>query len=152
MHFVKIFALIMLLAIWNGEKLSRSEAEWQEMMEEEQFRVMRRQGTERAFSGKYLFMNREGTYHCSGCDLPLWRAADKYQSGSGWPSFRKPIAPKNVYYLPDSTPYVQRYEVLCSRCDSHLGHVFHDGPPPKELRYCINSIAINLRANIKYTE
>lgn len=129
---------------WNGDKLLLSESEWKEKLGEERYEVMRKKGTERAFSGRYLFTSLPGTYVCAGCALPFFRSEDKYDAGSGWASFRQTIHSKNVYYLDDSTPYVRRYEVLCSRCGSHLGHVFHDGPPPKQLRYCINSLSLRL--------
>ncbi len=130
---------------WNGDKLVRSEKEWQEKLGDARYFVMRKKGTERAFSAKILFSTAEGAYLCAACELPLFSSKNKYNSGSGWPSFTQPIYPKNVYYLPDPNTIVQRYEVLCRRCDSHLGHVFHDGPPPKQLRYCINSVALILR-------
>ncbi len=126
---------------WNGEKLIRSENEWKKFLSKEQYHVLRQKGSERGFSGKYLYAEVKGTYFCAGCDLPLFRSEDKYNSGSGWPSFSSPISSKNVTYAKDAQ-FSFRYEVICSRCDSHLGHVFHDGPLPKLLRYCINSIAI----------
>ncbi len=101
--------------------------------------------TERAFSGKYLYETASGTYHCIACNHPLFSSKDKYDSGSGWPSFLRPIEPKAVYYLEDLTLSFKRYEVLCRGCNAPLGHVFNDGPPPKNLRYCINSITLILR-------
>jgi peptide-methionine (R)-S-oxide reductase len=126
-----IFLWIFLLAQHTKETLGA-----------ERYHVMREKGTERAFSGKYLYESAPGTYICAACKLPLFDSKDKYDSGSGWPSFKKPIASKNIYYLEDRGLPIKRYEVLCKGCDSHLGHVFHDGPPPKELRYCINSITL----------
>ncbi len=110
----------------------------------ERYRVMRQKGTERAFSGKYLYELSAGLYLCAGCKNPLFSSEDKYDSGAGWPSFLKPIEEKSVYYLEDFNLSFKRYEVLCRGCHSHLGHVFHDGPPPKNLRYCINSIALQM--------
>lgn len=98
--------------------------------------------SERAYSGEHLFRSSTGTYSCVECGLALFKSTDKYDCGNGWPSFKQPIAPKNVYYLEDRGLSFKRYEVLCSGCDSHLGHVFNDGPPPKNLRYSINSISL----------
>ncbi len=108
----------------------------------ERYKVMREKGTERAFSGKYLYESGDGTYVCAACKNPLFASDDKYDSGAGWPSFLQPIAPKAVYYLEDWNLPFKRYEVICRGCNSHLGHVFNDGPPPKNLRYCINSITL----------
>ena len=116
-----------------------------ETLGEERYKVMREKGSERAFSGKYLYEQGTGIYICAACKNPLFNAADKYDSGAGWPSFLKPTKPKSVYYLVDHSLSFRRYEVLCRGCDSHLGHVFNDGPPPKGLRYCINSITLILQ-------
>lgn len=129
---------------WKGDKLVLTESEWKKKLGSERYEVMRKKGTERAFSGKYLFTTLPGNYGCAACGLLFFRSEDKYEAYSGWASFKQTIASKNVYYLDDSTPYVRRYEVLCSRCDAHLGHVFKDGPEPKGLRYCINSLSIQL--------
>lgn len=123
-----------------------SDAEWKTSLGEERYRVMRQKGTERAFSGTYLFANQPGMYSCAACTLPLFASEAKYRHpGSGWPTFKEAYNGKNVYYLADSMPGIQRYEVLCRGCDSHLGHVFHDGPLPRQLRYTINSIALEFR-------
>ncbi len=116
----------------------------QETLGPERYKVMREKGTERAFSGKYLYESAVGTYLCAGCKNPLFTSKDKFDSGAGWPSFLQPIHSKSVYYMEDANKSIPRYEVLCRGCDSHLGHVFHDGPPPKNLRYCINSITLIL--------
>ncbi len=101
--------------------------------------------TEPAYSGRYLYEQRSGTYKCAGCTLPLFHSEHKYDLGNGWCSFSQPALSKNVYYLKDPVPYVERYRVLCRGCNAHLGHVFHDGPPPKHLRYCINSISLEFQ-------
>jgi peptide-methionine (R)-S-oxide reductase len=99
---------------------------------------------DRAFSGKYLYETKAGTYICIQCKAELFTSEDKYNSGAGWPSFKKPIHPKSVYYLEDHSLPFKRYEVLCRGCNLHLGHVFNDGPPPKCLRYCINSSSLDI--------
>jgi len=111
----------------------------------ERDRVMREKGTERAFSGQYLYETASGTYLCADCKSELFHSSDKYDSGAGWPSFKKPIHSKSVYYLKDTKLSIQRYEVLCRGCNAHLGHVFNDGPPPKGLRYTINSVTLYLQ-------
>lgn len=98
--------------------------------------------TERAFSGKYLYETAPGIYRCAECKNALFKSEDKYDSGAGWPSFTKPAETESVYYLEDWSLPFKRYEVLCRKCNSHLGHVFNDGPPPKGLRYCINSVTL----------
>ncbi len=100
---------------------------------------------ERAFSGKYLYETAPGIYACAECQNPLFSSEDKYDSGAGWPCFKKPIEPKSVYYLEDNSLPFKRYEVLCRKCNGRLGHVFNDGPPPKGLRYCINSYSLVLQ-------
>lgn len=126
-------------------KITHNDVEWRELLGRERYNVMRRKGTERAFLGKYVYAQSKGIYFCAACDLSLFCSEDKYDSGSGWPSFTKPIAPDRVYFLEDWSFFFKRYEILCRQCDSHLGHVFHDGPEPKGLRYCINSIALSFK-------
>lgn len=104
---------------------------------------------ERAFSGKYLYETASGTYTCVGCESPLFRSEDKYESGAGWPSFSANIE-KNIYYLEDPCLIVKRYEVVCRSCDRKLGHVFNDGPPPKNLRYCIPSMNLLFKSGMRY--
>jgi peptide-methionine (R)-S-oxide reductase len=126
-------------------KTIHSEAEWKQILGKERYEVMRQKKTERSFLGQYVLHYEEGIYICAGCDHPLFHSKNKYNAMSGWPSFTKPMDSKNVYYLEDWSMGFKRYEVLCRGCDSHLGHVFHDGPLPDQLRYSINSIALKFK-------
>lgn len=128
--------------LWEGGKIEKTDAEWLDFLGKDRFYVMRQKGTEKGFTGAYLFHFDKGIYACAACKLPLFSSKAKFESPSGWPAFKEPIFSKNVYYLEDFVLPFKRYEVLCSRCDSHLGHIFPDGPPPKNFRYTINSIAL----------
>jgi peptide-methionine (R)-S-oxide reductase len=125
-------------------KVTRSEEEWAELLDSEQFRVCRKKGTERAYTGKYWDTKESGMYRCIGCGEPLFSSDTKYDSGCGWPSFYQPAEASNITELADNSHGMQRTEVVCSKCDSHLGHVFPDGPPETGLRYCINSASLDL--------
>ncbi len=127
-----------------SEKIAKSDAEWREELSEEAYRVARRGGTERPFDNAYHDCKTPGVYHCVCCDAPLFEAGTKFDSGTGWPSFYAPVTDEAVSENSDRSLFMTRTEVLCARCDAHLGHVFPDGPEPTGLRYCMNSAALRL--------
>jgi peptide-methionine (R)-S-oxide reductase len=126
-----------------SEKINKTDEEWKEVLTEEEYRVLRKKGTERPFTGEYNEFKENGVFTCAGCGNELFSSETKYNSGSGWPSFWAPIEEDQVKLEEDNSLFMKRTEVLCNRCGGHLGHVFEDGPAPTNLRYCINSISLD---------
>jgi peptide-methionine (R)-S-oxide reductase len=127
------------------DRVEKSDADWKKLLSPEEFYVLRQQGTEYAFSGKYFDHKEKGVYTCAACGNELFSSKSKYRSGTGWPSFWEPIAELNVDTRPEPTYGFGTLEVHCARCDGHLGHIFKDGPKPTGLRYCINSISLDFK-------
>ena len=134
------------------EKVRKSEEEWRRELTPEQFRILREKATERPFTGEYLNEKTEGVYRCAACGTPLFRSDTKYDSGSGWPSFFAPVDDANVQTEEDVSHGMRRTEIMCATCQSHLGHVFPDGPRPTGIRYCVNSASLKLDPETKGDE
>ncbi len=134
----------------NGlEKMIKTDAEWKKILSPEAYRILREQGTERAFTGKYWDNKLNGTYSCTGCQLPLFSSEAKFKSGTGWPSFYQPIREAHIIEIQDRSHGMVRTEVVCGRCEGHLGHLFTDGPPPTGFRYCINGNVLDFEKGEK---
>jgi peptide-methionine (R)-S-oxide reductase len=133
-------------------EVDKTDEEWRQELSPEQYEVLRRAGTERPFSGKYVHNHDDGTYRCAGCGAVLFSSGTKFDSGSGWPSFYKPEDEENIERRTDTSHGMVRTEVLCKRCGGHLGHVFDDGPNPTGLRYCINSLSLDFEPGGKAEE
>ncbi len=133
------------MGVYVADKIKRTENEWKEALTKDQFIVLRQKGTEAPFTGKYYNNKEDGTYFCAACGQELFISGTKFDSGTGWPSFTEPSHEENVIRRDDSSHGMKRTEILCSRCGSHLGHVFDDGPAPTGERFCMNSVSLDFK-------
>jgi peptide-methionine (R)-S-oxide reductase len=127
----------------NGDNLNISDTDWKKILPADVYHIAREKGTERPFTGRYWNTKEGGTYYCAACGNPLFNSNGKFDSTCGWPSFFEPVTKESILYAPDNAYGMKRTEVMCSKCRSHLGHIFEDGPPPTGLRYCINSVILD---------
>ena len=145
--FVTLYAQQEQEKINMGNKILKSDVEWETCLTPEEYKILREKGTEMAFTGKYYNHKEDGTYTCAGCDYELFSSETKFDSGTGWPSFYQALDKDRIIEKEDKTLGMTRLEILCARCDSHLGHVFTDGPNPTGLRYCVNSVSLDFKGS-----
>ena len=143
--FVTLYAQQEQEKINMGNKILKSDVEWETCLTPEEYKILREKGTEMAFTGKYYNHKEDGTYTCAGCDYELFSSETKFDSGTGWPSFYQALEKDRIIEKEDKTLGMTRVEILCARCESHLGHVFTDGPNPTGLRYCVNSVSLDFK-------